>query len=188
MWLKTNFLNRLSDNCLGLSMSSDKIKETKERILDWLKEETFSPEEKADPQAYYNILCRIGALGCNIVQDVHHMDSFFVATNLILGNEQIVLLKSMGEGKRKGFFVDLRMNLLKNSELGQFAIKPNPPEEIQIISVASKRVYYDELTKGKLISAIEAVIKAITMTIWMLEQYAGITAPKTGHKTQDYST
>jgi hypothetical protein len=166
-----------------MNMSSERIKETKERILTWLKEEAFSPEEKVDPQAYFNISSKIGNLGCNISQDVQHIDSFFVAANIVLLEEQLVLLREMDDKKRKEFFWDLRMSLLRNNEIGDFQIKPNPPEDTQAVFISSKRVYYDDLTKGRLIDAIHVVLRACIMVVWMLQQYAGITTPKKDQKT-----
>jgi hypothetical protein len=151
--------------------------------LTWLKEEAFLPEEEVDPQAYFNISSRIGNMGCNIVQDTHHIDSFFVGANLVLDKEQLALLREMGDKKRQGFFWDLRMSLLKNNEIGDFQIKPNPPEDTQSVFISSKRVYYDDLTKGRLINAINVVLRACMMVIWMLQQYAGIITPKKDQKT-----
>lgn len=164
-------------------MSSDKVKETKERILNWLREEAYSPEENVDPQAYFNISIRVGAWGCNVVQDIRHMDSFFAGANLDLTEEQIALLRRIDNKKRTEFFWDIRLSLLKNNELGDFQIKPNPPEDIQAVFVSSKRVYYDELTKSKLLDAIHVVIRAFLMVIWMFEQYTGIVTPKKDQKT-----
>ena len=168
-------------------MSSERSKETKEKIIAWLKEEAYSPEETSDPNAYFNILAKIGGMGCNVVQNVKSVDSFIVGTNLVLVPEQLDLLKGMGSEKRKAFFWDLRMSLLKNSELGDFQIKPTPPNDTQSVFISSRKIFYDGLTKGTLEEAIHAVIKAVIMVNWMLQQYAGIITPHTYQKPS-YST
>lgn len=92
--------------------------------------------------------------------------------------EQLKLLRDMNVKKRQEFFWDLRLALLGNSELGDFQIKPNPPDDFRELFVASKRIFYDALTKDRLVSAISSVFKAVMMVIWMLERYAGIVTPK----------
>jgi hypothetical protein len=168
-------------------LPSEDVNKTKQKILDWLKEEAFSPQENADPKAYFNISVQIGNLGCNIVQDVHHNDSFFVGANLVFGANQQVLLKGMEIQKVNDFLWELEMSLIKNNELGDFQIKPKPPEDIQAVFISSKRIYYDQLTKGNLVSTISVVLRAIMMTIWMLEKHAGILTPKVSAK-RDYAT
>lgn len=168
-------------------MSSETITKVKEQILIWLKEEALSPQENADPQAYFNISIKIRNLGCNIVQDVRHVDSVFVGANLVFGADQQILLKGMGLQKVNDFLWDLEMSLIKNNELGDFQIKPKPPHDIQAVFISSRRIYYSELTKGSLVFAINVVLRAIMMTMWMLEKHAGVMTPKTRSK-RDYAT
>jgi hypothetical protein len=65
----------------------------------------------------------------------------------------------------------LRLALLRNNELGDFQIKPDPPNDIAEVFVASRRIFYDTLTKDKLISIIQIVYKEVMMIVWMLEYY-----------------
>lgn len=159
-------------------MSSERVKETKEKVLNWLKEEAFSPQEVSDSQAYFNIGITVSGLAFHVVQSVRNIDSIFVGGNLVLTEEQLKLLRDMNVKKRQEFFWDLRLALLGNSELGDFQIKPNPPDDFRELFVASKRIFYDALTKDRLVSAISGVFKAVMMVIWMLERYAGIVTPK----------
>ena len=168
-------------------MVNEKINETKQKILDWLKEEAFSAEEKADPNAFFNIQATRNNMVVNIIQAIPHNDSFFIVANIITAEEEQTFLKGMGSQKRLDFIWDLQMNLLKNNELGDFAFKPKAPEEIQIITITSRAIYYDELTKAKLHFIIHVVIKSMVMTMWMLQKYAGIALPKINQKKQDHS-
>jgi len=168
-------------------MSGELIKETKEKILSWLKEEALSPRENADPQAHFNITVNRGKVGCNIVQDVAHMDSVFVGANIVFGAKQQALLRGMSAQKINDFLWDLEMSLIKNNELGDFQIKPKPPEDIQAVFVSSRSIYYDELTKSKLVFAINVVLRALMMTMWMLEKHAGVIPQKASQK-RDYAT
>ena len=47
---------------------SAKIKENREKILFWLKEEALSPEEIVDPNAYFNFVIKLGDIRLNVIQ------------------------------------------------------------------------------------------------------------------------
>lgn len=168
-------------------MSTENIKETKEKIVNWLKEEACSPEEKPDPNTYFNISVKFGKLGCFIVQPVQKRDSLIVAVRLPIPSEQITLLKELNAEKKKDFFWDLRLSLLKNNELGDFKIEADSPEDIKAVVITSRPIFYEDLTKGRLISAIFAVTRAKLMVIWLPQKYAGIIPSKKDQKLP-YST
>jgi hypothetical protein len=151
----------------------EKVKEIKEKVLVWLKEEGFSPEDVADPNAFFNFNIKVAGSPLHVVQSVRNIDSVFVGANLILTPAQLDLLNSMNKKKRQQFFWDLRLALAGNSELGDFEIKPNPPDDVREVFISSRRIFYDALTKDRLINAISSVYKAIMIVIWMLERYAG---------------
>jgi len=153
---------------------SERIKETKEKILGWLKEESLSPEDVADPNAYFNFGVKVSGSPLHVVQSVGAIDGVIVGANLILTPTQMDQLKSMDGKTRQEFFWDLRLALLKNNRLGDFQIKPDPPDSIQEVFVSSRRIFYDALTKDRLINAIGDVYRAVMMVIWMLERYAGV--------------
>lgn len=165
---------------IGDALMSEKVKETKEKILNWLKEEGLSPEEIADPNAYYNFGIKVaGGSPLNVIQHVHNIDSILIGTNLVLMPNQINLLKNnMDEKKRQEFFWNLRLTLLRNNELGDFQIKPNPPNDVREVFISSKRIFYDALSKDRLISSGYSVYRAVMEVVWMLELYAGAVTPK----------
>ncbi len=169
-------------------MPNEEINKTKQKIMDWLKEEGFAAEEKQDPNAYFNIQASKSGMGVNVVQNPPFNDSIFIAGNIAVAPEQQALLKSRSRDKREDFIWDLQMTLAANIELGDFALKPNPPDDIQIIFVSSRRIYYDELTKGKLLTSINIVIKNVLLTIWKLQRFLGMHMPHMVTKKQDYST
>jgi len=157
---------------------SEKIKEIKEKVLTWLKEQAFSPQEMPDANAYFNFGIKVAGHPLHVVQDVRSLDSVFAGANLVLTTPQLSLLKNMDKQKRQEYFWDLRLTLLGNTELGDFEIKPNPPDDVREVFISSKRIFYDALTKDRLINAIGGVYKAVMMIIWMLERYAGAPTPK----------
>jgi len=70
------------------------------------------------------------------------------------------------------------MSLLKNNELGNFEIEPNPPQDIRNVGISSRTLFYDDLTKSRLTGAIMTVLRAGLMVVCLLEQFAGVTTWK----------
>ena len=169
-------------------MPNEEINKTKLKILDWLKEEGFSAEEKQDPNAYFNIHAIKSGISVNIVQNPPYADSIFIGGNIAVAPEQQALLKARSRDKREDFIWDLQMNLAANNELGDFGLKPNPPDDIQVIFLSSRRIYYEELSKAKFFAALNIVLKNIILTIWRLQKFVGMRMPKAGGAKQDYST
>jgi hypothetical protein len=172
------------------TLSNDRIKEIKEKVLNWLKEEGYSPQENNDPKAHYNISIKVGSmgLGCSIIHDIRFPDNLFVAVNIRLPEEKITFYKNMTAQKKNDFLWDLRMTLVKETELGSFETKFGSSFELQSIFLTSKRVYYDELTKGRLISTIVATTRITTMVAWMVEKAEGIMLARNANQKLSYST
>lgn len=146
----------------------------KEKIIGWLKEEACLPTENKDPNAFFNISAKMGNASCNVVQDAPRPDSIFVFVNLLLTKEQLDLFrKIMNVEKRQNYFWNLRLALASNAGIGFFEIRPTPPENIESIFIASRRLYYDSLTKEKIMNAMISVLTAAHISIWMMEQHAG---------------
>lgn len=163
-------------------MSTEEITKTKEEIVSWLKEEACSPEEKVDPNAYFNIVAKLGKMGCHVVQPVQKRDSIVTVIRLPTPPEQMSLLRGMDSEKKKALYWDLRFSLLNNSELSEFNIEADNPEEIKAVTVVSRPIFYGDLTKGKLFSAMYAVTRATLMVIWTIQKYSGKLPPSKDQK------
>lgn len=157
---------------------SARINETKDRILFWFKEESLSPEEIVDPNAYFNIGIKSGDLRLNIVQNTRLIDSFIIGTRWILSKEQTDYhTNKMDDSKRIAFFWELQSMLLGDHELGDFEIRPNPPSDFGSLLITSNRLFYDSLTKQNLMHAIFAVQKAMMRSVFLLEKHCGVLPP-----------
>lgn len=153
--------------------------EAKLKTLTWLEEEGLSPTETTDPNASFNLGIKAAGMPLHVVQSTRRNDSIIAAINLVLTEGQLNLLRSkMDESKRLVFFWDLRISLVRNNELGDFGIRPSPPNNIREVFISSKPIYYDELSKSKLMSAIRVVYRAANEVVWLLETHAGANAPK----------
>ena len=68
--------------------------------------------------------------------------------------------------------------MIRNNELGDFGIRPSPPNDIREVFISSKPIYYDEISKSRLMSAIRVVYRTANEVVWLLEMNAGANAPK----------
>jgi len=84
-------------------VSSSRINETKRKIIDWLKEEGYSPIERTDPHTCIYISVRASGWECDIIQCVGDIDKLFVVTNVVLLEEQVGFLKKMTDERRMPF-------------------------------------------------------------------------------------
>jgi hypothetical protein len=149
-----------------------------EKVLNWLKEERLSPEVQTDPQTYFNIKISIDSRSLHVVQPLILKDAIYVGIGLSLTSQQQDILRTMGKEKRQEYFWELLLELLKNNELGDYQIKPKPPEDVRDIRISSRRIYYDGLTKDALLKAILVVYKAANMVLWIMERVAGAPIPR----------
>jgi hypothetical protein len=157
---------------------SSKVKETRDKVLFWLKEESLSPQEIIDPNAYFNFGITSGDLKLNVVQNSMRIDSLFAATKWTLGKEQLDLHKNvLDDSKRIALYWDLMFIPLNNNLLGEYRISPNPPHDFKELFVSSIPIFYDGLTKCFLMHSIIAVQKAMIASVFLLEKHGGVLPP-----------
>ena len=149
------------------------IETIKNRITQWFQEEGFNPTEITDPNAHFNIVVTVANLPFNVVQDIRKRDSFFVGTRVTFTNNQLASFRRLSREKKQSYTWNLRMELLKNPGLGNFEIRHNPPKDISEVFISSRPIFYDAITKDKVISTIHTIFKAAMMTIWKLEEISG---------------
>ncbi len=151
----------------------------------WLKEESMHPEKIIAPNAYFNIKIKSVDLWLNLVQSVRSIDSFIVATKWTLGKDQIDLYQNkMNKQKRIEYYWDLQFMLLNDSMIGDFKICSQPPNDFKQLFVSSKRIFYDGLTKQKLMDSIVSVHKAMIKSVFLLERYSGVFPPYSPSSTK----
>ena len=161
-------------------MSLSNIDIVKGKIADWLREEGFQFKEVDDSNAYFNLMTIVGGKPYHIFQNRGKKDSVTVVSNLEFSPEQIKLFSKIDQAEKQSFFCNLRIALLARQSLGDFKIKPKPPEQIEQIFISSKPIYYDALTKGNLISTLYDIHKSVMMAVWLLEEATGAPSGTTG--------
>jgi hypothetical protein len=69
-------------------------------------------------------------------------------------------------------FGDLSLELLKNEEIGDFDIKPDPPNNVSEVLIQSKPIFYDGVTKDRLMNTIYSLFKIMIMIPCLIAKYA----------------
>jgi hypothetical protein len=146
----------------------EEIKRVRDKIGRWLQEENLSPSEALDPQALFNFHIQPGNL--NVVQMVDWRDSIVVGTNVLLGPLS-AKINQLNRERKQEFFWDLSIELLKNEAIGDFDIKPNPPENVREVLLKSKPIFYDGLTKDRLMNTIYSMNKVMIMIPCLIAKY-----------------
>ncbi|RZN42943.1 MAG: DUF2299 domain-containing protein [Methanophagales archaeon ANME-1-THS] len=148
----------------------ERIKLVKDKIGRWLREENIFPQEALDPQAQFNFYVQHGTLNVNIVQKVDWHDSIVVGTHVILGPLSSKI-DQLDYEKKQEFFWDLSLELLKNGDIGDFDITPDPPDNVREVLIKSRPIFYDGLTKDRLMNTMYAMFKAMIMIPCLIAKY-----------------
>jgi len=156
----------------------NRIGDSREKIKTWLVEERLSPEEVQNPDAYFTFKINVYGTIMFVVHSTQFLDSFSVSASFDLtGEKDQVLMEAMDMRKRSEFLRDLSIALLSNNGIWYHLIRPNPPKEMRSFELASRRVYYDTMTKEKVMNAILDVRNASGIFTCLFERYStsGIT-------------
>jgi hypothetical protein len=151
----------------------NRIEDSRERIRTWLIEERLSPEVLQNPDAYFTFKINVYGTIMFVVHSTQFSDSFSVSASFDLtGEKDQVFLEAMDMRKRSEFLRDLSIALLSNNGIWYHLIRPNPPKEMRSFELASRRVYYDTMTKEKVMNAILDVRNASGIFTCLFERYS----------------
>jgi hypothetical protein len=151
----------------------NKIEFVKERIRTWLVDERFSPEEIKDDHSFYIFKINVYGTIMFVGHSTQFTDSISASASFDLtGEKDQRLLASMDERRRAEFVRDLAITMLSNNAIWYHLIRPSPPKEMRSFELASRRIYYDTLTKEKLMNAILDVRNASGIFTCLFERYA----------------
>lgn len=154
-------------------MGNNRIAESRERIRIWLSEERLSPEEVQNPGAHFTFKINVYGTIMFVVHSTQFIDSFSVSASFDLtGEKDQRTLQAMDTRMRSEFLRDLSLALLSNNGIWYHLIRPNPPSEMKIFELASRRIYYDTMTKEKLMNAILDVRNASGIFTCLFEKFS----------------
>ncbi len=150
-----------------MSKEQEKIKDMIEK---WTNEEGIFKEEKFNDMAYFHFIVEYPEKRhVNIFQPKERNDSILILSGINLDEEFMKRLNKLDKKERQDFMWDLRLGLLFRDD--QFRIVPDV-ERIQRIQF-TRPIYYDELTKGKLMNALNDNFKSFLFVMWKFQQKFG---------------
>jgi len=156
-----------------------KIGFVKERIKTWLVDERFSPEEIKDDHSYYIFKINVYGTIMFVGHSTQFTDSISASASFDLtGEKDQRLLAGMDDRRRTDFVRDLGIAMLSNNAIWYHLIRPNPPKDIRSFEFAFRRIYYDTLTKEKLMNAILDVRNASGIFTCLFERHSQGVFPK----------
>ncbi len=158
---------------MQVGSSLEDVDVVKNRIKTMLSEEGFQIREVKDANTHFNFVTVVGGVPYHIFQNVNKRDSIFISGSFKIASHQIGSYSKMEQTRKEEFFWNLRISLLTRQTLGDFKIKPKPPEKIEEIFLSSKPLFYDGLTKEKFFSTLFEVHKCAVMIRWMFEEAVG---------------
>jgi len=154
-------------------LGNNTIGDARAKIRSWLTEERFSPEEVQNHGAYYTFKINVYGTIMFVVHSTQFEDSVSVSASFDLtGEKDQRILQTMDTTKRSEFIRELSLALLSNNGLWYHLIRPNPPNEMRIFELASRRVYYETMTKEKVMNAILDVRNASGIFTCLFEKYS----------------
>jgi hypothetical protein len=148
----------------------ENIEVVKNRVKTMLSGEGFQIKEIKDANTHFNFMTVVGGLPYHVFQNINKRDNIFIAGSFKIPPRQVSSYSKMEQTQKKEFFWNLRISLLTRQTLGDFKIKPNPPEKIEEVFLSSKPVFYDGLTKEKFFSTLFEIHKCAMMVRWMFEE------------------
>ncbi len=158
---------------MQVGSSLEDIEAVKNRIRSMLSQEGFQIKEIKDANTHFNFMTEVGGLPYHVFQNINKRDNIFISGSFKIAPRQVDSFSKLEHTRKREFFWNLRISLLTRQALGDFKIKPKPPEKIEEIFLSSKPVFYDGLTKEKFFSTLFEIHKCAIMIRWMFEEAVG---------------
>lgn len=156
---------------------SDRPKQIRKKIIRWLHEEKIDFSERKAVKAFFVLDLDLNGLAATIVQGKDSPDSIYLTIEIALAADQREEFKLLEESLKKDCILDLVNVFAGNCGLGGFEISPADSLDFDRITIATKNIYFDGLTKDRLFSCISDLFRAYAGISSVLEYHTGIAAP-----------
>lgn len=167
-----------------MSVDSE-IASVKAKISRWLSEESCKPAERSDSRAHFAIEITFNNQSFAVIQPKERNDSLSVGSRMGLATFQVERLKKMELPKKEALIWELHLALMNKNQLSLFELGPHLPTDFNEATIQSRPIYYDALTKDRLMSAIESVFRAFVLIQDTIDKYSGSITPMYRHKGLD---
>ena len=145
----------------------------KQRVYNWLAEEGMFRKELEDPKAAYHLRVNypVGSpYHLEVVKPRDMKDGVLVVSILPIAPPHVTALAKLSDEKRKPLVHKLRLQLLKRRPGFSVKEKDGVWEAVQF----QVRLFYDDLTKPALMTALDDVFRSILIIIWTFGYHFGI--------------
>ncbi len=144
------------------------LSEVEAKIMKWLKEEKFSPTSKESPGAYFHIEAKVGNLVLNVIHGTYFMDSLEVIIGFIYNEDQLTLLNTlMDEDSKKRYYNSVHLELQRHPFVWDYSFNYDD----SFLTLLSKRLYYDSLTKDSFMHLFLFMAKFFRVPMTLLQPY-----------------
>jgi hypothetical protein len=153
-------------------MVPEKVEETCKKIMTWLSEEGLYKDKVYDENLYFHLAAEFPARSgrhVNVVQPNNRDDMVIVLSTIRLAEVHQKALQALSKKDREKFIWDMRYALLfqdSNFEMGPVSSEING---IQF----SREIYYDGLTKNKLMEVLRENFKCELYIVWKFQETFG---------------
>lgn len=149
-------------------------------MADWLREEDFQPQELELANDFWAFRVNVWGTTLFVSQNTHCVDSIAVwGVWKMNESEQDLLMNRMDETERNELLQELVLWTATNNAILYFFVRPDPPKEITEIEISSRRLYFDSLSKEKVMNALFDVRSARAVWSVLVHRHAGVLPPRT---------
>ena len=153
-------------------MTAQEIIDAKEKIKIWLVEEGLFKEEHEAENLYFQLSAEFPAKSgrhLSIIQPKNHEDMIVVFSRIRLADAHQKALAAMPPKSKERLLWQMRYDLLFQDS--SFEIEPGG-SDLQSIRFM-REIYYDGLTKNKLMEAIRENFKCELYVVWKFQEIFG---------------
>ncbi len=153
-------------------MTAQEVIDTREKIKTWLVQEGLFKEEILAENLYFQIAAEFPAKSgrhLSIIQPKSHEDMIVVFSRIRLADAHQKALSAMPPKAREHLLWQMRYDLLFQDS--SFEIEPGG-SDLQSIRF-TREIYYDGLTKNKLMEAIRENFKCELYVVWKFQEIFG---------------
>ncbi len=153
-------------------MAIQEVIDTQEKIKTWLVQEGLFKEEGQVENLYFQLAAEFPAQSgrhLSIIQPKNHEDMIVVFSRIRLADSHQKALSAMPPKDRERLIWQMRYDLLFQDS--SFEIEP-VGSDLQSIRF-TREIYYDGLTKNKLMEAIRENFKCELYVVWKFQEIFG---------------
>lgn len=110
----------------------------------------------------------------SLIQRKESLDSFYLVLYIALPEAQRGEFNSLDEDEKRECVTELVSVFAGNCGLGGFELEPDGAYDFKQVTAATKRIYFDALTKDRLFSSISDLIRAYAGISSVLERHTGM--------------